>query len=79
MSYYDQIAKQCHKATGYKGKTFKELVLNDILLRKLPEIKGRSLLELGAGNGYFLSKITIPGSESLRLPVTVRTLEIYLK
>lgn len=57
MPYYDQIAKQWHKATGYKGGTFKELVLNDVLLKKLPDIKDRSILELGAGNGYFLPMV----------------------
>jgi SAM-dependent methyltransferase len=54
MTYYDRIAKQWHETTGYKGGAFKELVLNNILLEKLPGIAGRSILELGAGNGYFL-------------------------
>src|SRR3954464_2485232 len=54
MAYYDSIAKQWHEATGYKGGAFKELVLNDILLAKFPAIDSRSILELGAGNGYFL-------------------------
>jgi len=54
MAYYDTIAKQWHEATGYKGGAFKELVLNNILLEKLPAIDNRSILELGAGNGYFL-------------------------
>jgi SAM-dependent methyltransferase len=54
MAYYDRIAKQWHKATGYRGGAFKELVLNDVLLSKLPDIHNRSILELGAGNGYFL-------------------------
>ncbi len=58
MPYYDHIAKQWHKATGYKGGTFKELVLNDILLTKLPDIEDRSILELGAGNGYFLPMVS---------------------
>ena len=54
MAYYDDIAKQWHEATGYKGGVFKELVLNNILLEKIPAIHNRSILELGAGNGYFL-------------------------
>jgi SAM-dependent methyltransferase len=54
MSYYDTLAKKWHAATGDKGGAFKELVLNDLLLRKLPPLGGRSILELGAGNGYFL-------------------------
>jgi SAM-dependent methyltransferase len=54
MSYYDKIASQWHLVTGYKGGAFKEHVLNDVLLRKLPPIDNCSILELGAGNGYFL-------------------------
>lgn len=54
MAYYDAIASQWHRVTGYKGGAFKRLVLNDILLDSIPEIQGRSILELGAGNGYFM-------------------------
>ena len=54
MAYYDRIAKQWHDVTGYAGGAFKELVLNDVLLQQIPGIEGRSLLELGTGNGYFL-------------------------
>ena len=53
MTFYDRIAKQWHQATGRKGGAFKELVLNDVLLRKLRTIEGLSILEVGAGNGYF--------------------------
>jgi ubiquinone/menaquinone biosynthesis C-methylase UbiE len=54
MPYYDHIAKQWHATTGYSGGAFKELVLNDLLLEKLAPIDGCAILELGAGNGYFL-------------------------
>lgn len=54
MSYYDSIARQWHKATGFKGGAFKRLVLNDALLERIPDINDRAVLELGAGNGYFL-------------------------
>jgi SAM-dependent methyltransferase len=54
MSYYDQIANQWHTATGYRGGAFKEHVLNDLLLERIPGIDDRAILELGAGNGYFL-------------------------
>ncbi len=54
MPYYDTIANCWHETTGYKGGPFKELVLNNILLERLPGIGNRSILELGAGNGYFL-------------------------
>jgi SAM-dependent methyltransferase len=54
MAYYDRIAKSWHETTGYRGGAFKELVLNNHLLEKIPGIAGCSILELGAGNGYFL-------------------------
>ena len=54
MAYYDSIARQWHKTTGYRGGEFKRLVLNDVLLESIPDIDGRSILELGAGNGYFI-------------------------
>ena len=54
MAYYDSIAQRWHETTGYKGGAFKELVLNSILLEKLSGIDNYSILELGAGNGYFL-------------------------
>lgn len=57
MNYYDTIAKQWHEATGYKGGAFKELVLNAVLLKKLPPIQDRAILELGVGNGYFLPMV----------------------
>src|SRR5262245_34221692 len=57
MTYYDNIAKHWHETTGYKGGAFKELVLNDLLLEKLPGIDQCTLLELGAGNGYFMALV----------------------
>ena len=54
MAYYDTIARQWHAATSYAGGAFKELVLNEILIGKLPSPGGSAILELGAGNGYFL-------------------------
>ena len=57
MAYYDKIAKQWHKATGYEGGAFKELVLNDRMLEFIPGIAGKSILELGAGNGYFMPMV----------------------
>lgn len=53
MAYYDQIAKSWHTITGYRGGAFKKIVLNDLLLECIPAIAGHTVLELGAGNGYF--------------------------
>lgn len=54
MSYYDRIAKKWHEITGYRGGAFKRLVLNEFLLDRIPGISGQAVLELGAGNGYFM-------------------------
>ncbi len=54
MAYYDKIASQWHKITGYKGGAFKELILNKKVISLIDDISGKSLLELGAGNGYFM-------------------------
>jgi len=45
MAYYNGVAKHWHEATGYKGGAFKEHVLNNILLEKLPAIGNRFILE----------------------------------
>ena len=54
MTYYDRIAKNWHIATGYRGGSFKKHVLNDLLLQKMVSPAGQAILELGAGNGYFM-------------------------
>ena len=64
MAYYDRIATSWHRATGYRGGSFKKYVLNDILIGKMAAVEsrskktaavaGQSILELGAGNGYFM-------------------------
>lgn len=57
MTYYDRIARQWHIATGHKGGAFKSLVLNDVLIESIGDIDGRAVLELGAGNGYFIPQL----------------------
>jgi SAM-dependent methyltransferase len=52
--YYNRIAKQWHEATGYHGGPFKRYVLNDYLLTTIGTIGNLSIIELGAGNGYFI-------------------------
>lgn len=52
--YYSKIARQWHEATGNHGGPFKRHVLNEHLLGRIEGVEGRSILELGAGNGYFL-------------------------
>ncbi len=54
MTYYDRIAKNWHTATGYRGGSFKKHVLNSLLLQKMASPTGQTILELGAGNGYFM-------------------------
>jgi SAM-dependent methyltransferase len=52
-AYYDRIARQWHRLTGYHGGAFKRYVLNDRMLSEIRSIDGKAMLELGAGNGYF--------------------------
>ena len=52
--YYSRIARQWHESTGTEGGPFKRTVLNGFLLKCIDSIRSRSILELGAGNGYFI-------------------------
>ena len=54
MSYYDRIARKWHEVTGYRGGAFKRHVLNEFLLGQVQGVSGQCILELGAGNGYFM-------------------------
>jgi SAM-dependent methyltransferase len=88
MSYYNEIAEQWHETTGFEGGAFKKLVLNDILLRKLPPINNCAILELGSGNGYFMpmvlrhfagqvpASITITDQSERQLEIAKRHFEI---
>ena len=58
MSFYDRIAKQWHTTTGSSGGALKQFVLNDLLIEAIRSVDHRSILELGAGNGYFLPLVT---------------------
>lgn len=53
-AHYDRIARQWHAVTGAQGGALKKLVLNELVLDRLSDIAGRAILELGAGNGYFM-------------------------
>jgi ubiquinone/menaquinone biosynthesis C-methylase UbiE len=54
MPYYERIAKQWHAMTGARGGAFKDHVLNELVLRRIPGIAGLAILEVGAGNGHFM-------------------------
>jgi SAM-dependent methyltransferase len=71
MAYYDNIAKQWHEATGYKGGAFKGLILNEVLLRRIAGIDHCSILELGAGNGYFLPLVLRRFSGQVPAAITI--------
>jgi SAM-dependent methyltransferase len=53
VAYYDGIARRWDAVTGAGGGAFKRHVLNDRLLGIIDGIRPLSVLELGAGNGYF--------------------------
>ncbi|MFX0092431.1 MAG: class I SAM-dependent methyltransferase [Candidatus Hodarchaeota archaeon] len=54
MAYYDRISKQWHRATGSQGGALKKYVLNELIISRIKRIEAMSILELGAGNGYFI-------------------------
>jgi SAM-dependent methyltransferase len=72
MAYYDRIAEHWHEITGYNGDAFKALVLNDLLLERLAGVDKLDILELGAGNGYFLPLVLkhFPGQTPASLTIT---------
>lgn len=51
--YYSKIKNAWHAATGSEGGPLKKYVLNDLLYCHVGEVDGASILEIGAGNGYF--------------------------
>ncbi|WP_220197339.1 class I SAM-dependent methyltransferase [Ktedonospora formicarum] len=75
--YYDQIAKKWHRLTGYHGGPFKRYVLNDRILQQIPGIAGNAILELGAGNGYFVPMLLrrFSGQLPSRLVITDQSSE----
>jgi len=54
MPYYDQIAKKWHSLSGAQGGAFKKYALNGLVLSRISSIARQAILELGAGNGYFV-------------------------
>ena len=72
MVHYDRIAKAWHRITGRAGGAFKKHVLNDVLLGRMGSPAGLSILELGAGNGYFmpLALRRFSGQEARRIVIS---------
>ena len=72
MPFYDRIAKQWHTATGFNGGALKRFVLNDLLIDAIKLVDGRSIIEIGAGNGYFLPLVMrrYSGQSPTRLVIT---------
>ncbi len=72
MAYYDRIARRWHSVTGYHGGPFKRSFLNELLLDRIGGIDSRAILELGAGNGYFMPMLIrrYSGQQRARLVIT---------
>jgi ubiquinone/menaquinone biosynthesis C-methylase UbiE len=72
MAYYDKIANKWHEITGYNGGAFKKYVLNQRVISKLSSIQDMAILELGAGNGYFLPLVLryFSGQKPSRIVIT---------
>jgi len=71
-AYYDRIAKQWHTFTGAEGGAFKKFALNDLVLSRIAAIAGLGILELGAGNGYFMPLVLrrYSGQVASRIAIT---------
>ena len=52
--YYSRIAKAWHESTGATGGPLKKYVLNNLLIDKIGSVEDLHVLEIGAGNGYFV-------------------------
>src|SRR5713101_8065328 len=88
MPYYDHIAKKWHTLTGAHGGAFKKYALNDLVLSRISGIAGLAILELGAGNGYFMplvlrrfsgqvaSRIVITDQSELMLRLAQRSFKV---
>jgi SAM-dependent methyltransferase len=71
MAYYDRIARKWHDVTGFHGGAFKKYILNDLLISKIGDVAGRSILELGAGNGYFMPLLLRRSSSQQPAPLVI--------
>src|SRR5260370_12885056 len=72
MPYYDHIAKKWHSFSGAQGGAFKKYALNDLVLSRISSIAGQAILELGAGNGYFMPLVLrrLSGQVASRIVIT---------
>lgn len=52
--FYSRIAQQWHEATGIHGGPFKKYILNAAILNAIGSVNESCILEIGAGNGYFI-------------------------
>jgi SAM-dependent methyltransferase len=72
MAFYDHIAKQWHAVTGFDGGPFRRFVLNALFINAIRDISDRAIIELGAGNGYFLPLLMrrYSGQQPARVVIT---------
>ncbi len=69
MAYYDSIADAWGAETGDQGEALKRFVVNRLVLDRLPDLRGRSVLDLGAGNGY-LARLLVRAKRPDRMVIT---------
>ena len=72
MPYYDHIAKKWHSFSGAHGGAFKKYALNELVLSRIPSVADQAILELGAGNGYFMPLVLrrFSGQVASRIVIT---------
>lgn len=69
MSIYKDktFAEYWNERAGEVGEVYKRFVLDPLLFNELGSLKGKTVLELGCGNGYLAKKFLIDGVEKLIL------------
>src|SRR4030066_1168561 len=51
--YWEKVAKSYDKLVGKKGDLSHEKIINPIVTRFLGDLKGKTVLDAGCGNGYW--------------------------
>jgi len=60
---WDKIARQWHKEAGEKGLWHQKHDIDPVILKLLGGVKGKKILEIGAGNGYFSRLLAKKGAK----------------
>ena len=62
-----EFAKFWDRISGNQGQAYKQYVVDPILLKWIGNLKGKSILDLGCGNGYMGKKFVAKGAKKVIL------------